>query len=100
MTATLNHPSSEATTVTVSVSPVTPAVMADYMLSSNRELTIAAGATTSTGTVTITAVDNDVVAADKEVTVSATATNSHGVTAPDDVTLTIREDDVPGLSGR
>ena len=98
VTATLNHPSSEATTVTVSVSPESPAVMADYMLSSNRELTIAAGATTSAGTVTITAVDNDVVAADKEVTVSATATNSHGVTAPDDVTLTIREDDVPGLS--
>ena len=98
VTARLNHPSSEATTVTVSVSPVTPAVMADYMLSSNRVLTIAAGATTSAGTVTITAVDNDVVAAAKEVTVSATATNSQGVTAPDDVTLTIREDDVPGLS--
>ena len=98
VTARLNHRSSEATTVTVSVSPVSPAVMADYMLSSNRVLTIAAGATTSTGTVTITAVDNDVVAAAKEVTVSATATNGQGVTAPDDVTLTIREDDVPGLS--
>ena len=98
VTARLNHRSSEATTVTVSVSPVSPAVMADYMLSSNRVLTIAAGATTSAGTVTITAVDNDVVAAAKEVTVSATATNGHGVTAPDDVTLTIRDDDVPGLS--
>ncbi len=98
VTATLNHPSSEATTVTVSVSPVSPAVAGDYTLSGNLDLTIAAGATTSAGTVTITAVDNDVVAADKEVTVSATATNSHGVTAPDDVTLTIREDDVPGLS--
>ena len=98
VTATLDHPSSEATTVTVSVSPESPAVMADYMLSPSRRLTIAAGTTTSTGTVTITAVDNDVVAADKEVTVSATATNAQGITAPDDVTLTIREDDVPGLS--
>ena len=98
VTATLNHPSSEETTVTVSVSPVSPAVMADYMLSSNRVLTIAAGATTSTGTVTITAVDNDVVAAAKEVTVSATATNRQGVTDPQGVTLTIREDDMPGLS--
>ena len=98
VTATLNHPSSEATTVTVSVSPVSPAVMADYMLSSNRVLTIAAGSTTSTGTVTITAVDNDVVAAAKEVTVSATATNGQGVTAPDDVSLAITDDDVPGLS--
>ena len=98
VTARLNHPSSDATTVTVSVSPESPAVMADYMLSSNRVLTIAAGATTSTGTVTITAVDNDVMAAAKEVTVSATATNSQGVTVPDDVTLTIRDDDVPSLS--
>ena len=98
VTATLNHPSSEATTVTVSVSPVSPAVMADYMLSSGRQLTIAAGATTSTGTVTITGVDNDMVAAAKEVTVSGTATNRQGVTAPGDVTLAIRDDDVPGLS--
>ncbi len=98
VTATLNHPSSEATTVTVSASPVSPAVAGDYTLSGNLDLTIAAGATTSTGTVTITGVDNDVVAAAKEVTVSGTATNSQGVTAPGDVTLTIRDDDEPGLS--
>ena len=98
VTATLNHPSSEATTVTVSASPVSPAVAGDYTLSGNLDLTIAAGATTSTGTVTITAVDNDMVAAAKEVTVSGTATNGHGVTAPDDVTLAIRDDDMPGLS--
>ena len=83
VTATLNHPSSEATTVTVSASPESPAVAGDYTLSGNLDLTIAAGQTTSTGTVTITGVDNDVVAAAKEVTVSGTATNSQGVTAPD-----------------
>ena len=98
VTARLNHPSSEATTVTVSASPVSPAVAGDYTLSGNLDLTIAAGATTSTGTVTITAVDNDVMAADKEVTVSGTAMNAQGITVPDDVTLTIRDDDVPGLS--
>ncbi len=98
VTATLNHPSSDATTVTVSAAPVSPAVAGDYTLSGNRELTIAAGQTESTGTVTITGVDNDVVAAARDVTVSATATNSQGVTDPDDVTLTIRDDDVPGLS--
>ena len=98
VTARLDHPSSEATTVTVSAAPVSPAVAGDYTLSGNLDLTIAAGATTSPDMVTITAVDNDVVAADKEVTVSATATNSQGVTDPDDVPLTIRDDDEPGLS--
>ena len=93
VTATLDHPSSEATTVTVSVAPDSPAVAGDYTLSSNRVLTIAAGATTSTGTVTVTSVNNVVDAPHKTVTVSGTATNAQGVTAPDDVTLTIRDND-------
>ena len=95
VTASLDHPSSEATTVTVSVTPVTPAVAGDYTLSTNRVLTVAAGATTSTGAVTITAVDNDVEAPDKTVTVSATATNTQGITAPPDVTLTITDNVAP-----
>ena len=95
VTASLNHPSSEATTVTVTVTPVTPAVAGDYTLSANRVLTVAAGATTSTGAVTITAVDNDVQAPDKTVTVSATATNTHRITAPQDVTLTITDNAAP-----
>ena len=98
VTATLGHPSSEATTVTVSAAPVSPAVSGDYTLSPNPTLTIAAGETTSTGTVTITATDNDVDALDKEVTVSATATNDQGITAPQNVTLTITDDDAPALS--
>ncbi len=98
VTATLDHPSSEATTVTVSTTPVSPAVANDYTLSTNKTVTIAAGATTSTGTVTITATDNSVDAADKTVTVSATATNSQGITAPPNVTLTITDDDAPELS--
>ena len=99
VTAGLDHPSSEATTVTVSVTAVAPATSSDYQLSSNVELTIAAGATDSTGAVTITGVDNSAAAPDKEVTVSATATNAHGITDPDAVTLTIRNDDgVPALS--
>ena len=99
VTASLDHPSSEATTVTVSVTAVAPATSSDYQLSSNVELTIAAGATDSTGAVTITGVDNSAAAPDKEVTVSATATNAHGITDPDAVTLRIRNDDgVPALS--
>ncbi len=98
VTATLDHPSSEATTVTVTAAPVSPAVSGDYALSTNTTLTIAAGQTASTGEVTITAVDNSVDAADKTVTVSATATNARGVTAPEDATLTITDDDAPSLS--
>ena len=66
VTATLDRASSEATTVTVAVTPVSPAVAADYTLSSNLTLTIPAGETDSTGTVTITAVDNAVDAPDKD----------------------------------
>ena len=70
----------------------------DYTLVGS-QLTIAAGETTSTGTVTITAVNNAVYEGDKQVTVSGTATNDQGVGGPDNVTLTITEDDAaPGLS--
>ena len=92
VTAQLDHPSSEATVVTVSATPVAPAVSGDFTLSRST-LTIAAGSTTSTGTVTVTGVDNQVDAADKTVTVSATASNDHGVTAPAAKTLTIADDD-------
>ena len=98
VTASLDRASSADTTLTVSVSPVSPAVAGDYTLSGNQELTVAAGETTSTGLVTITAVNNAVDALDKEVTVSATAANSQGITAPQDVALTIADDDAPALS--
>ena len=93
VTATLDRPSSAATTLAVSAAPVSPAVAGDFILSPNRTLTIAANATASTGTVTITAVDNTDVAEDKLVTVSATASNTRGVTAPASRTLTITDDD-------
>ena len=98
VTASLDHASSAETTITVSVTPVSPATGSDYTLSSNRVLTIAAGATTSTGEVTVTAVDNAVDAADKTVTVSATAGNTVGVTNPDSKTLTIGDDDGRGVT--
>ena len=92
VTATLDKVSSSAVTITVSASPVRPAVPGDFTLSSAKTLTIAAGETTSSGTVTITAIDNDVDAPDKSVTVSGTTSNT-GVTAPQDETLTIRDDE-------
>ena len=97
VTATLNRASSQATTITVSTMAVSPAVVGDFTVSTNKKLTIAAGATTSTGTVTITAVNNNKDEPDKYVTVSATEQNSQGVTAPSAVTLTIRDDDTTDL---
>ena len=93
VTATLSGASSVATRVTVSAAAVSPAVPGDFRLSSNKVLTIAAGATESTGTVTITAVDNDVDAPDKTVTVSGAASGGNGVADPADATLTITDDD-------
>ena len=61
ITATLDNPSSEETTITVSISAYDSHTrISDFQLSANRTLTIPAGQTTSTGTVTITSVDDNV----------------------------------------
>ena len=93
VTATLSGVSSEAVEVTVSATPVSPAVSGDFELSANQVLTIAAGQRSSTGTVTVTAVNNGVDAPNKTVTVSASVTGGNGVSAPSDQTLTISDDD-------
>ena len=93
VTASLSGPSSQVVTLTVSASPVSPAVSGDFTISSNDTLTIAAGATRSTGAVTITGVDDDVDAPDKSVTVSAAVSGGDGVSAPSSRTLTITDDD-------
>ena len=59
VTATLDHPSSQATTITVSVIPLVGADADDYT-QTGTTLTIAAEAMTSTGTVTIAANDNQI----------------------------------------
>ena len=92
-TASLSGPSSQAVTVVVSASPVSPAMSGDFTITSNKTLTIAAGSTSSTGTVTITGVDNNVDAPDKSVTVSATVSGGDGVSAPSSQTLTITDDE-------
>ena len=92
VTATLSGPSSEAVTLTVSATAVSPAVAGDFTQSGTL-LTIAAGSTTSTGTVTLTAVDNAVDAPDKSVTVSATASGGNTVASPDAATLTLTDDE-------
>ena len=98
VTATLDHPSSDTTTVQISAAPVVPAVAADYSLTSNTTLTFAPGATASTGTVRITARNNDIHTGDKRVTVQGTAANGHGVGQPGTETLTIEEDDTESMT--
>ena len=97
VTATLSHPSSQPSTVTVAAAAVAPAVGGDFSLGTATTLTVAAGSTTSAGTVTVAAVDNAVDnavdAADKEVTVSATAAGGRGLANPADATLTLRDDE-------
>ena len=93
VTAALSGESSEAVTVTVSAAPASGAAVADYVLSANKALVIAAGSTASTGTVTLTAVNNDVQASDKTVTVSGAASGGNGVSAPAGLTLTITDND-------
>ena len=99
VTATMDGTSSEAVTLTVSATPVDPAVAGDLTLSDNKTLTIPANTQSSTGVATIAAVDNDVDAADKAVTVAATATGGNAlVQAPGNQTLTITDDDTRGIT--
>ena len=87
LSATLSAASTATTTVTVSVAPSSAATL------SGTTLTIPAGQSNGTGSLTITAVDNITYTGDREVTVSGTAVNSAGVTQPENVVLTIAEDD-------
>ena len=95
VTATLDKASVNDIEITVSASPVAPAVADDFTLSTNKVLAIKAGETASSGTVTITANNNDVGRGNQRVTVSGAAVsdNDGDLTPPGDVTLTITEDD-------
>ena len=98
VTASLDRTSSASTTVTISATPVPPAVAADYSLSSNRVLTIAAGSLASTGTVTLTAVDNDIDGPDKTVTIRAAVTSDAEVSDPARLRLLIEDEDTRGVT--
>ncbi|MYH46478.1 MAG: hypothetical protein F4127_07535, partial [Gammaproteobacteria bacterium] len=87
VTATLSGESSEQVTVTVSL----PAG-ARAALSSNKALTFAAGSTASSGTVTITAQSDDIDHPSQAVAVSGAASGG-GVANPEDVRLTIEDDE-------
>ena len=91
VTAMLDSRSSADTTVTVSAEPA-------ELIEQREEntLTIPAGQTESIGSVWIQAVDNDELAeATQTVTVSGTSENAQGVAGPENVTLTIIDDEAP-----
>ena len=92
VTATAWPPSRVPYTVTVSASPVAPATVDDFELSTNRVLSFARNATESTGTVTIRMVDDDEREPNDVVRVSGAVSNA-AIPDPDDVTLTILNDD-------
>ncbi len=94
VTATLDPVSSTETMITVSAHPNPPATPADYTLEGTT-LMIAAGQMTSTGSVTITAIDNAVDTEDKTVLIRGRTTNIQPVMDPEDVELTIEDDDMP-----
>ena len=98
VTATVSPAVDAAFTVEVSAAAVAPAVAGDFSLSAGTTLSFLSGAASSTGTVTVTAVDNPVdAAADGQVTVSGSVSAGAEVTGPEDVILTIADDDrAPG----
>ena len=88
VSAVLSHPSSAATTVTVT------AVSGAFTVPSGAAgaIVIPAGGTTA-ATDTVTAVDNDVDAPDNPVTVTATVANDQGAGSVTDATLTLEDDE-------
>ena len=92
VTATASPASPVAFTVEISASPVAPATDDDFELSTNRTLSFAANATGSTGTVRISPVADEAPEPNDVVTVSGVVSNP-AIPNPDDVTLTILNDD-------
>ncbi len=92
VTATASPASPVPFTVTVSADPVAPATEDDFQLSSNLVLSFAANATESTGTVRIRPGYDDDPEPPDIVTVSGAVSNA-AIPDPDDVTLTIINDD-------
>ena len=90
VSATLSHPSSQPSTVTVT------AVAGAYTVGSDATITIAAGATTAaSNTALVMAVNDDIHqgSAGRSVTVTATLTNGQGAGAVTGASLTLTDDE-------
>ena len=92
VTATASPASPVPFTVTISAAPVAPATEDDFTLSTNRVLSFAANETGSTGTVRVAPIGDDDPEPPDVVTVSGAVSNP-AIRDPDDVTLTIINDD-------
>ncbi len=96
VTATLDRPSKDWITVTVSATPAPPAVTSDFQLSENRTLTFPPGETSSSGLVTITGIVHGEDEPDRQVTVIARPeTPGVAVTAGQPMTLVLT--DIPDV---
>ena len=93
VTATVSSASPVAFTVTISAVPVAPATADDFRLSTNRVLRFAADATESTGTVRIRTIHDPEPEPTDVVRVSGAVSNA-AIEDPDDVTLSIINDDI------
>ena len=96
ITATLDHPSSEQTSIDISATAVPPlAVAEDFFMPPSRRLSIPIGGTksVSVGHVVVLAIDNNVYSGNKFVTISGTAVNDMGIFQPQAQTLTIEDDE-------
>ena len=87
VTATLSHPSSQPTTVTVE------AVADAYSVGSDATIVVAAGETTSTDTATVSGSDNAVHTGTRTVTVRGAAGNGQGVGAVGGAALGLTDDE-------
>ncbi len=101
VTATMNRPSSAATTITVSSAfapgqPPDTAEAGDFR-QTGTTLTIPAGSLTSSGSVDIAAAEDDD-SLDERIDVSATATNNHAAGEISNLRLTIEDNDTPGIT--
>ena len=96
ITATLVRASGQDIEVTVKAEPAAGSGTEpeDFSLSDNNILTIPAGSLVSRGMVTVTA-NHDDDSRDERITIRATAENARGTISP--LTLTIEDDDAPGL---
>ena len=93
VSATLSHPSSAVTTVTVTGGGTAYTVASG----TGATIVIAAGSTASTDSATITADDNAVDAADNAVMVTGTMANTQGVGTVTGAALTITDDDTAAI---
>ena len=94
VTATLSHPSSQPTTVTVA------AVAGAYTVGSDASIVIAAGETVNASdTAVVAAVDNSTDTPDRTVTVGATLANGQGAGTVTGAALVLADDDdAPGVT--